>query len=241
MTEPNSTLDIAAELLRTAQSLIGRMRAPLTTPGRPRVALYLTIVEQFEAALLVARASLVTHSAVHVRSMLEALVSMRLLELDVGYVDQMRYEKLKSEKKVYENVLTNPELPTETRADLEARLSACVPEFEALRSRGLKPRVISQDFGRAGLADFSVPYTMLCGYSHNDLAVIAFRHQGNSGMTYRAPMAPEVLLSIMSVAVTVLVAATRPLADIAKFPEGHFEQHDFEMNHLLGAFISRPM
>jgi hypothetical protein len=173
--------------------------------------------------------------------MLEALVSMRLLELDDGYVDQMRFEKLKSEKKVYENVLINPELPTETRADLEARLSACVPEFEALRSRGLRPRVISQDFGRAGFADFSVPYTMLCGYSHNDLAVIAFRHQGDGGMTYRASTAPEILLSIMSVAVTVLVAAAGPLLDIAKFPEGHFEHHYFEMIRLLGIFISRPM
>lgn len=241
MMKTDSTLHIAAQLLTAAQSLIGRMKPPLTTPGRPRVALFLTIVEQFEAALVVARAGLVTHSAVHVRSMLEGLASMRLLEIDADHVDQMRYEKLKSEKKVYENVLTNLDLPAETRADLEARMSSCAPEFDALHSRGLRPRVISKDFGRAGLSDFAAPYTMLCGFSHNDLSVLAFRHQGESGMTYRAETSTEVLISIMSVAVTVLVAAARPLADIAKFPEGHFEAHDFEMNQLLGAFISRPM
>jgi hypothetical protein len=43
--------------------------------------------------------------------MLEALVAMTLLAQDSGFVDQMRYERLRG-KKVYENMLTNTMAPS---------------------------------------------------------------------------------------------------------------------------------
>ena len=169
-------LDLADQMLRTAQALLGRMRPAQSAPGRPRCALFLTIVEQYESALHLARTGLVTHSAVYVRSMLEALVSMTLLEQDVGYVDQMHYERLRGEKKVHENALANTtNLPDAQHADLEARLAACKAAFDPLHAKGLRPHVISKDFGKAGFADLAAPYAMLCGFSHNDLFILAYR------------------------------------------------------------------
>lgn len=239
MPDTATTLEIADQLLGTAQALLARMRPALSPPDRPRCALFLTIVEQYESALHLARIGLVTHSAVHVRSMLEALVAMTLLGQDGGFVDQMHYERLRGEKKVYENVLANTAaLPPDQRTDLEARLAACKAAFDPLHAKGLRPHVISKDFSKAGFGDLAAPYAMLCGFSHNDLFALAYRHQGDQGMTYRAAVAPEVVLTIMSVAMVTLVAAAKPLDGLAKFPDGHFEQHIGEMDRLLGVFLA---
>lgn len=239
MPDTATTLEIADQLLGTAQALLARMRPALSPPDRPRCALFLTIVEQYESALHLARIGLVTHSAVHVRSMLEALVAMTLLGQDSGFVDQMHYERLRGEKKVYENVLANTTgLPPDQRADLEARLAACKAAFDPLHAKGLRPHVISKDFSKAGFGDLAAPYAMLCGFSHNDLFVLAYRHQGDQGMTYRSAVSPEVVLTIMSVAMVTLVAAAKPLDGLAKFPDGHFERHIGEMDRLWGVFLT---
>jgi hypothetical protein len=239
MPDTPSILDIAGQLLSTAQALLGRMRPALSAPDRPRCALFLTIVEQYESALHLARIGLITHSALHVRSMLEALVTMTLLGQDGGFVDQMNYERLRGEKKVYENVLTNTTgLLPEQRADLEARLAACKAAFDPLHAKGLRPHVISKDFSKAGFGDMAAPYAMLCTFTHNDLAALAYRHQGDQGMTYRAAVEPEVVLTILSMAMFALVAAAKPLERLAKFPDGHFGQHIREMDRLLGVFLT---
>jgi len=239
MPDTATTLGIAGQMLSTAQALLGRMRPALSAPDRPRCALFLTILEQYESALHLARIGLVTHSAVHVRSMLEALVAMTLLGQDGGFVDQMHYERLRGEKKVYENVLANTAgLPPEQRADLEARLAMCKASFDPLHAKGLRPHVISKDFSKAGFGDLAAPYAMLCGFSHNDLFVLAYRHQGDQGMTYRAAVEPEVVLTILSVAMITLVASAKPLGGLAQFPEGHFEQHYGEMDRLLGVLLA---
>jgi len=72
----------------------------MSTPERPRVALFPSIAEQFESAIRLGRAGMDTHGGVHVRSMLEAPVSMNLLATRPGYVDQMHFEKVRGEKKL---------------------------------------------------------------------------------------------------------------------------------------------
>lgn len=239
MTDNPTLLDYAEATLASVRALIDKMRAPLSTPDRPRAALFLTIAEQFEAAIRLGRAGLGTHGAVHVRSMLEALVSMKLLGLLPGYADQMRFEKLRGEKKLYENILTDHDIPAEQRAPLQKLLAVCKLEYDALFARGLRPRRISEDFGPAGLAGFIAPYTMLCGFSHNDLAILAARHQGDQGMTYRTEVPDDMMLSIYTVAITVIVSAAQPLRDIALFPEGHFDRVFQEMNHIWGTFLQQ--
>ena len=222
-------LDYAEAIQSCAVEVISRLSPPLIPPGRPRVALYLTIAEQFDAAIRLGRCGAGTHSAVHVRSMVEALVSMNLLATDPRHVDRMRFEKVRGEKRLYESLLSNTDLPNGQRQNLEARLMTCKAEYDALFAKGQRPRPISGDFGTTGLSQFAAPYTVLCGFSHNDLAVIALRHQGDHGMTYRAEVPQEVMHSIFSIGMAVMIAATGPLPDIAMFPEGHFEDLYAEM------------
>lgn len=129
-------------------------------------------------------------------------------------------------------------LPPDQRADLDARLAARRAAFDPLHAKGLRPHVISKHFSKAGFGDLAAPYAMLYGFFHNDLLVLAYRRQGDQGMTRGAPVASEVVLTIMSVAMVTLVAAAKPLEGLAKIPDGHFEQYIGEMDHLLGVFLT---
>jgi hypothetical protein len=229
----NSALAILASL----QKLIDHMQPPLSGAGRPRVALYLTIAEQFDAALTLAKVGAGTHSAVHVRSMLEALIAMNLLGIDSGYVNQMRFEKLRGEKKLYEGLLSNTGLTEQQRKPLTTKLVTCKAQYEELHAKGLRPKRIADDLTRAGLGDYAAPYAMLCGFSHNDVAILALRHQGDDGMQYRAPVDQHILQSIFSIAMSIMITATQPLSEIALFPDGHFESVFQDMNNTWGEFL----
>jgi hypothetical protein len=234
----NSTLlDYAEAILASTQELIGKMRAPTGAPARPRTALFLTIAEQFEAAIRLGRAGMGTHGAVHVRSMLEALVSMNLLAIRPDYVDQMHFEKIRGEKKLYESLLKNHDLADEQKAPLQARLTACEAAYAAFRAKGLQPKKITDDFSLAGLVEFIAPYTVLCSLSHNDLVALAARHQGDDGMVYKAVVDDDLMQSIYSVAMAVMVSAAQPLGELAKFPDGHFERCFQDMNNTWGTFL----
>jgi hypothetical protein len=238
MTDTPSLLDYAEAILASVKELIGKMRAPTSAPGRPRVALFLTITEQFEASILLGRVGMGTHGAVHVRSMLEALVSMNLLATNTGYVDQMRFEKLRGEKNLYERLLSNPDIPPGHLAVLQARQVECKAQYDPLFAQGLRPRRISEDFVPAGMGDFIGPYTILCGLSHNDLATLAYRHQGDTGMTYKAVVPDEMMQTVYSVAMAVMVTAAKPLGDIARFTvDGHFDRVHQDMNNAWGAYL----
>lgn len=238
MTDTPALLDYAEAILRSAQELIGKMRAPTSAPGRPRVALFLTIAEQYESAIRLGRAGMGTHGAVHVRSMLEALVSMNLLATRPDYVDQMHFEKIRGEKKLYESLLKNHDLADEQKAGLQARLTASEAAYAELRAKGLQPKKITDDFSAAGLAEFIAPYIVLCTFSHNDLVSLAARHQGDTGMTYKAVVPDDLMQSIYSVAMAAMVSAAQPLGDLARFTvDGHFDRCFQDMNNTWGTFL----
>ncbi|MDP5238749.1 DUF5677 domain-containing protein [Uliginosibacterium sp. 31-16] len=220
----------AESIAKFAHVLIDNMSPPTTKPDRPRVALFLTICEQFEAALLLIRSGMASHASVHVRSMLEALVAMNLLGKHNNYVDQMMYSQLKGEKKIYEGLIQEGELPQELQPFVQGRLNNCKPRFDALHAEGFRPKNIGNEILDAGLADLLGPYSMLCGFSHNDLAVLALRHQGDESMTYMAPTPSKVIITILSIALRIIVAVTEPLSKIALFPAGLFDAVFGEMN-----------
>jgi hypothetical protein len=108
-------LNASGQVLDGMRSLIVRSGPPSAGLDRLRFGLILTIAEQFEAALRLANAHMSTHAATYVRSMIEALVVMRKLEEDSNYVNQMRYDKLHVEKRVYEGVLADPNIPHQAK------------------------------------------------------------------------------------------------------------------------------
>jgi hypothetical protein len=135
----------------------------------------------------------------------------------------MRYDKLHGEKRVYEGVLGDPNIPDEAKQPIRNLLDKCLPEFQALHGQKYRPKKISKEFGTTNLSHLVGPYAILCGFSHNDLAVIAFRHQGESSMVYKQEDDPGFVQSVFSTALMVLMDAANQFGQIAKFPDGHFE------------------
>ncbi|SHM80390.1 hypothetical protein SAMN05216593_103241 [Pseudomonas asturiensis] len=232
-------LKSAEQILEGLRSLIIRARPPLVSPDRLRVSLVLTIAEQFEAMLHLANAHMSTHAATHVRSMIEALVAMKMLETSNTYIDQMRYEKLKSERRVYKGIIADPHIPEQLKISIKEMDDICHSECEVFRAAGLKPKKISDDIGAAGLGHLVGPYSMLCAFSHNDLAVLAFRHQNETNMVYKQADSPKFVESIISTSLMVLMDATDQFGRLAKFPDNHFHTVFAEMNAKWVDVLSR--
>ncbi|WP_062123006.1 DUF5677 domain-containing protein [Paraburkholderia monticola] len=223
-------LNTLGRILDAMRDLIVRARPPKGGPDRMRVVLVLTIAEQFEAALRLGNAHMSTHAATHVRSMIEALVVMRKLETDCSYVNQLRYDKLHGEKRVYEGLIGDPNIPDDWKQPIRILLDECLSEFSSLHAGKYRPKKISKEFGNTGLFHLVGPYALLCGFSHNDLAVLAFRHQGDSGMVFKQEDDPTFVQSIFSTALMVLMDAARQFGEVAKFSDGHFESVFASMN-----------
>jgi len=233
-----SILEYARAVQHVASNLVADMRPPAAGgPNRTRVALFLSIVEQLHAAVVLGQCGAITHSAVHVRSMLEALVSMRLLEREQTYSDQMRYEQLRGEKKVYESIIKDDAIPDLEKDAIRGRLTACKAKYDELHAAGLRPRRISEDFGTTGLAQFAGPYAVLCAFSHNDIAVLAARHQGEHTLTLHAPVDPALTATVFSIAIFAAVVAAEAMQHIALFKEGDFEKHFVTMNVIWKAVL----
>jgi hypothetical protein len=230
-------LNTATLVLEDLGNLIVRSCPPMGGPDRLRVSLVLTIAEQFEAVIRLAQAQMCTHATTHARSMIEALVAMKMLEFDNDYVDQMMYEKLRGERKVYNGLLANPDLPDDQKATIKNRYDTCVSDFELLHSAGYRPKAITNDIGTAGLSHLAVPYSMLCAFSHNDLAILAFRHQGEKSMVYKQGDTPEMVQTVISTALMVVMDATSQFGSIAKFPDGYFDPIFSDMNIKWRVFL----
>lgn len=234
-------LDTSGQILNDLRSMIVRSRPPKGGPDRLRVGLVLTIAEQFEATLRLANARMSTHSATHVRSMIEALVAMRMLEFNADYVDQMKYEKLRGELRVYKGILADPQIPELLKVPIKKSYELCHSECESYRAAGRRPKKISDDFGTAGLEHLIGPYSMLCAFSHNDLAVLALRHQGEKSMVYKQGDLPEFVQSVISTALLVLMDATHQFGKIARFPDDHFDSIFAAMNQKWGEVVDKSV
>ncbi|MBT2794780.1 DUF5677 domain-containing protein [Paraburkholderia strydomiana] len=224
-------LKISGHILEDLQGLIRGATPPQAGAKNLQLRLVLTIAEQFEATLKLSNAHISTHAATHVRSMIEALVTMKMLEQEQdAYIEQMRYEQLRGEKRVYEAILADSELPEDVKRPIRVRLSTCKPSYDTLHAAGLRPKRIADDFGKTGLSHLVGPYAMLCNFTHNDLSTLAFRHGDKGGMIYRAEDSPQLLTSIFSSALQVVMAATHRFGELAKFADGHFESIFEQMN-----------
>ena len=219
---PDALLAAAEIIANNVEELISNMRPPLSSPGRLQAGLFLTIAEQLEAALLLARVGAVTHSAVHVRSMVEALLAFKLLGKDGSYVQQMKFQQLKGQKKILEGIVNDPDIPDIAKDQIRPAFDDCLKDYQELYDEGLRARQISENFGHADLAHLAAPYSFLCGFSHNDIAIIAARHQGDDGLIYKASPQPEIAISVLAVALIVMMEAVAGIEQIALFPDDLF-------------------
>ncbi|NIJ70576.1 hypothetical protein [Xanthomonas sp. 60] len=204
--------------------LAGAMRPPLRSPGRLQFALMLTLIEQFEAAVLLAEAGLVTHGAVHARSMLMALADLRLLRISAEHTQRMKHDQASSEVRLYKRGLAAA-VHEKDRVFFERRLSDSEASLEPLKEV-VRPRKLeeTEKLRQADLVEMIVPYTMLCGFVHNDLAALSLRHQGQESMTLRAPAADHIFWLVLQVAHAALMLGAEEMSDVAAFDEEAFHQ-----------------
>lgn len=238
MNSTQKALDLTAGLLAVARALAGEMRPPLTSPGRPQCAIFLTMVEQLEATLILTQAGLASHGATHVRAMLEALVALRLLGDKPQHVEQMQYEQLRGERRLYERVLKFPGLLGDHRKVIEAQLASCLERIQPLHDKNVRPVQLIDQFEHAGVAELAGPYTMLCSFAHNDLAALALRHQGEKGMTLRAGDKHDLVIMVLSAANFALFQAAATMGSVAHFEKGRFDGHFAVMIALHSALMS---
>lgn len=225
MTKLKGIFELSTRVLTSSRDLVSRMQTPPGPPGRPICAIFLTMVEQFEATLLLSKAGLATYGATHARALIESATASRLLGLEPNHVDQMKFEQLRGEKRVYERALKLSELSSEHRQQLEERLASCKSRYQPLFDTGIRPAQIFNQFTNAQVEFLAAPYAMLCSFVHNDLAILAFRHQGEKGMKLREADDVELVFMALSIACFALIDGAHPLYEIARFPTGHFEHH----------------
>jgi len=237
MSDNKLIIAVAESLVHSIHKLIDNMHPSTTSPSRLRVAYFLTIAEHFEAAMHLIRVSMEAHAAVHVRAMLEGLVDMSILGKDFKHVDKKKYKTLKEEIGMYQKLLNYPTLPIESKSFIQEKLAACKKEFDTLKTEKQRKQSKVEEITAAGLPDLIVPYTILCGFSHNDLNILAMRHQGNDAMTYMTPVDPAVVVAILSIALRIMMVATQPLPDIAMFPKGLFDEVFQDMNNAWGSVL----
>jgi hypothetical protein len=245
MNQTRQLVDLAIQQVTAVTALIGEMRPPVASPGRLQCALFLSISEQHEATTLLTQAGLTTHAAIPLRSMLEALADLRLLGAGPSHVERMRYKQKHGEKKLYASILDAEELPAHSGEMFDARLAECMVQYDPLHEKFGKRgnrRSQADDFIAAGLTDLIATYSMLCSFAHTDLAALAYRHQGEHGMTYRAPVPYDVTFMMLSVASYVLLTAAQTLEKIVYLPEGRFAHHFAILDRLQAQMMHlRPM
>lgn len=237
-------LALSVRQVDTVTSLIAEMRPPLDPPGRPQCALFLTIAEQFDATVCLAQSNLLTHGAVHVRSMIEATADLFMLGLRDDHVRRMQYEAANGAKKFYERLLGSHQLTPVDRQMVEARLSECIARYTPLHEGFKKDKLYEvEKFTAADLREFIGIYTMLCSFVHNDLTALSLRHQGETpGMIFRAPLDDDITFLILQAAQHAMVRSVDHIGGIAWFPPGHFERHADTIHHLYQQLVdSRPL
>ncbi len=162
---------------------------------------------------------------------------MNMLASDSSYVEKIAYERFRGEQRVYKGILGDPNIPDPMKVPIKERADACQLKIDTFRAAGHKPNKITDHFGSAGLSHLAGPYSMLCGFSHNDLAAMAFRHEGDKGMIYRKDDDPKFVKAIMTTAVQVIMAAVHQFGEIAKFPEDVFAGTFLAMNEKWSSIL----
>jgi hypothetical protein len=204
-------------------------------------ALFLTMVEQFEATTRLMEAKLATHAAVHVRGMLEALADFRSLSQSPAHLDIMIFKQLQGERRTYMRAVDSEMLSPGDLAVMKSKLSACELRYEAQKAKLTKEQRAAKAedaFKSAGLPELVTMYTLLCSMAHNDLAALAVRHQGERGMELRMEVPLNLAIMVYSMAHYALMHALPVLNDIAKFRDGSFQTHFNAMVELHTQLLS---
>lgn len=230
---------VTSELVNLAAlDLIAKMQPSKVPAARTRAAMYLNVVECFQACLLLVRQNMETHAALHVRSMLETYVNMTMLRKDAKHLGQMDYDKVDGQLKLCKELLDDPYLSADSIEKLNQWRTRLEPEREDLRKAGYQKKFVSHMIKDSGLPSLAVPYLNLNSIAHWDIGVLSERHEHEAGgLRVFAKTRPEAILPILSTAIQLMVMATEALEEVVKFPPGHYGKFFGRMNEAWGRML----
>lgn len=187
----------------------------VTDSGEHRVAasLFLTIAEEFAAALYLVRGGFSAHAPLVMKSMLEALVSLLNLVKEPAYLDRLRFKDAAENIKLFTEYAADPDMSQDKAAVktlLEWKAKA-EPVHKELSAKGVKSRQILEDFKAAGVANNYIAYRVYCAYAHNQLTTVLARHQGVPLLRYHEEAPVASTASLITSAVSVLGRAVETL------------------------------
>jgi hypothetical protein len=152
----------------------------LNSTHRTIMALYATIYEQVEAAIVLYEAKRYNGAILILRPILEANVDLINLITHPGYVGFLEWEHAEQLRKLISHGIggKNPFLqgyadnPLANRRHKELK-----KEIKALEAKGYGKQLILQKFKKAGMEEeYQSAYNMLCSESHNNIRSLNERH-----------------------------------------------------------------
>lgn len=209
------------ELLEVAYAAAAKvdeviLRAKVNDNGESRVGatLFLSISEQFAATLDLIAGGRSSQAPILVRSMLEGMANLVCLAMDPAYLDQIRYEDVRSNSILFTEYMAVPDMDTDAIQTLQEWSDQAVPLRKEFEAKGFRVQDAIGKFKQAGITDNYVAYRVFCSFAHNQLTTLIARHAGHFELKYRAEATPELTKGILSVAISILC---RSMMNLPKF------------------------
>lgn len=189
------------------EKLLGKFHVQDAGEARVAVCLILTAAEQFGAALTLYENGYSSHAQSHIRSMLEAHISVEILARDPTHADQLVFESAREEKKFLDEYISTPEIQDDEKAlDLvRGMLDDAQRALAKLAPLNLRHRTALQTFQLADKAELYLAFRQLSSFAHPDLRAVAQRHIGEKELLYKQPLPDSAAIAYLAMGLTMLV------------------------------------
>lgn len=218
------------------------VRAAVSDNGESRVgaSLFLSISEQFAATVDLIADGHSSQAPILVRSMLEGMANLVCLALDPAYLDQIRYEDVRSNAILFAEYMAVPDMDAEAIQTLQEWSDKAVPLRREFEAKGFKAQDAISKFKQAGITENYVAYRVFCSFAHNQLTTLISRHAGLANLNYKAE-APLVLTKgILSVAMSILCRSMLSLPKFTNLAEDELKAIADEIDAKWAAATSEP-
>ncbi|MCA8298800.1 DUF5677 domain-containing protein [Burkholderia sp. AU30198] len=196
------------------EAILSRMEMEDTTQIRAAGMLVASIAEMANATMLLMGTPLQSHAPVLLRSMLEALVDLKCVLADDGYLDQLEFNDALQLVRVFRDFADSPgfmdseergQQLAEMRAQTEARYEALRPGRAEVSARDL--------FARAGMPADYVAYRTYCSWTHNKLFALRGRHGAHGMVRMGQPMPDDMQRSVVTNSVSIYARAMQTVPE----------------------------
>jgi hypothetical protein len=155
---------------------------------RTSACLALSVGEGYRATIALLSSMGQSYIPVVQRSMLEAVVDLKLLCDDPGHLEQMQYDNAKQYLRVFREFRADEaaQFDDDAKMVLDGAIEIERAIFDRLESEERAKSSIRRKFERAGMLDlYRSVYAYLCSFAHNNVNMLRQRH-GASGNIYRS-------------------------------------------------------